>query len=82
MVRLEAHMLLENKDDWFVVKNNDELKECFKSNSKKILNKNAFVEIDQDDYEDIKTFLTKYHILSDNDFNIESEESKKIKNKD
>ena len=82
LVRLEAHMLLENKDDWFVVKNNDELKECFKSNSKKILNKNAFVEIDQDDYEDIKTFLTKYHILSDNDFNIESEESKKIKNKD
>jgi hypothetical protein len=72
LVRLEAHMLLENKDPWFVVKNNDELKECFKSKSKKILNKNAFVEIKQEDYDDIKKFLDKYHSLSDNDFALES----------
>ncbi len=74
LVRLEAHMLLENKDDWFVVKNNDELKECFKSNSKKILNKNAFVEIDQDDYVEIKSFLKEYSKLYDNDFIIDSNE--------
>jgi hypothetical protein len=72
LVRLEAHMLLENKKPWFVVKNNGELKECFKSKSKKILNKNAFVEIKQEDYDDIKKFLDKYHILSDNDFALES----------
>ena len=79
LVRLEAHMLLENKDPWFVVKNNDELKECFKSKSKKILNKNAFVEIKQEDYDDIKKFLDKYHSLSDNDFALES--NKKEENK-
>lgn len=79
LVRLEAHMLLENKKPWFVVKNNGELKECFKSKSKKILNKNAFVEIKQEDYDDIKKFLDKYHILSDNDFALESNKKDETK---
>ena len=79
LVRLEAHMLLENKEPWFVVKNNDELKECFKSKSKKILNKNAFVEIKQEDYDDIKKFLDKYHNLSDNDFVLESDKKDETK---
>ena len=61
-------MLLENKKPWFVVKDNEELEDCFKSKSKKILNKNAFVEIKQEDYNDIKKFLDKYHNLSDNDW--------------
>ena len=73
LVRLEAHMLLENKKPWFVVKDNDELEDCFKSKSKKILNKNAFVEIKPEDYDDIKKFLDKYHILSDNDFVLETD---------
>ena len=73
LVRLEAHMLLENKKPWFVAKDNDELKACFKSKSKEILNKNAFVEIKQEDYDDIKKFLDKYHILSDNDFVLETD---------
>ena len=34
------------------------------------------MEISQEDYEDIKTFLTKYHSLSDNDFLIENEEKR------
>lgn len=79
LVRLEAHMLLENKKPWFVVKDNEELEDCFKSKSKKILNKNAFVEIKQEDYNDIKKFLDKYHNLSDNDFLLEYD--KKYENK-
>ena len=79
LVRLEAHMLLENKEPWFVVKDNEELENCFKSKSKKILNKNAFVEIKQEDYNDIKKFLDKYHNLSDNDFLLEYD--KKYENK-
>ena len=72
-------MLLDKKEPWFVVENNKELfgLNCFKTNSRKILNKTAFVEISQEDYEDIKTFLTKYHSLSDNDFLIENEEKPK-----
>ena len=73
LVRLEAHMLLEKKDPWFIVENNDELKDCFIPTSNEILNKNAFVEIREEDYEDIKNFLTKYHSLSDNDFIIDNE---------
>lgn len=81
LVRLEAHMLLDKKEPWFVVENNKELfgLNCFKTNSRKILNKTAFVEISQEDYEDIKIFLTKYHSLSDNDFLIENEEKPKRK---
>lgn len=77
LVRLEAHMLLEKKDPFFVVKDNNELKDCFNVDSDKILNTNAFVEIREEDFEDIKKFLTKYRNLSDNDFNIESEEKDK-----
>ena len=81
LVRLEAHMLLEKHDkSWFVVENNDELLQYFKPKSKKILNKNAFVEMSQDDYEKIEPFLTKYHIFSDSDFDIETE-TKKEENK-
>lgn len=81
LVRLEAHMLLEQQDkSWFVVENNDELLQYFKPKSKKILNKNAFVEMSQDDYEKIEPFLTKYHIFSDSDFDIETE-TKKEENK-
>ena len=77
LVRLEAHMLLEKQDkSWFVVENNDELLQYFKPKSKKILNKNAFVEMSQDDYEKIEPFLTKYHIFSDSDFDIETETKK------
>ena len=68
---LETHMLLkEPEKSWFVIKNNEGLKDCFDTDSKKIVNKHAFVEISDDDFSDIKTFLTKYHSLSDNDFNI------------
>ena len=70
LVRLEAHMLLKSQDPFFVVENNDELKDCFTDN---MSNRNAFVEIKEEDFGDIKTFLTKYRNLSDNDFNIESD---------
>lgn len=73
LVRLEAHMLLKSQDPFFVVKNNDELKDCFTDN---MSNRNAFVEIKEEDFEDIKTFLTKYRNLSNNDFIIESNEKK------
>ena len=84
LIRLEAHMLLEKKDSWFVVENNEDLftNNCFKKNSRKIINKSAFVEISQDDYNDINTFLKNYHSLSDNDFLIETEDDKNKKKKD
>jgi hypothetical protein len=71
LVRLEAHMLLDKQKPWFVVKDNDVLKTCFDLGSDEIKNQNAFVEIDEDDYEDIQKFLTRLHELSDNDFNLE-----------
>ena len=77
LVRLEAHMLLENRDPWFVVENNDTLKECFKADTDKIQNKNAFVEINVEDYDDIKSFLSKYHILAEKDFDTSSESDAK-----
>ena len=64
-------MLLKNKKSWFVVENNSKLRKCFVPYSEKILNKNAFVEINEEDYTDVKNFLTKFHALSDNDFNLE-----------
>ena len=80
LVRLEAHMLLEKQDkSWFVVENNDELLQYFKPKSKKILNKNAFVEMSQEDYDKIEPFLTKYHMFSDSDFDIETETKKEDK---
>ena len=70
LVRLEMHMLLNNKKPWFVVKNNEELfdLDCFETDAESIVNKNAFVEISSEDYDDIKSFLTKFHTLYDNDF--------------
>ena len=76
LIRLEAHMLLDiKKDAWFVVKDKDQLFElkCFKKDSRIIPNKSAFVEISQDDYDDIKNFLNRFHELSNNDFNINTE---------
>ena len=66
-------MLLKQKDPWFVAKNNSELLSSFDKKTEKIVNENAFVEIIEDDYQDIKSFLTKLHDLSNNDFIIESE---------
>ena len=69
-------MLLDiKKDAWFVVKDKDQLFElkCFKKDSRIIPNKSAFVEISQDDYDDIKNFLNRFHELSNNDFNINTE---------
>ena len=76
LVRLEAHMLLVKKNHWFKPNNNKELKNCFEPDSDIILNKRAFVEIDKDDYENIKEFLDKLHTLSDNDFNEIEDDSK------
>ena len=73
LVRLEAHMLLKQKDPLFVAKNNSELLSSFDKKAEKIINENAFVEIIEDDYQDIKEFLTKLHDLSNNDFMIETE---------
>ena len=60
LVGLGTHMLLQNKDPWFVVKNNTELiekEQCFNKDSDEIVNKNAFIEISQDGCKDIKKFL-------------------------
>ena len=76
LVRLEAHMLLDKQKPWFVVKDNEVLKNCFKPKKTEIQNKNAFVEIEEEDYEDIQRFLTRLHELSDNDFNLEEKEEK------
>ena len=81
LIRLEAHMLLEKRDPWFVVKNNDELKDCFKADADKIQNKNAFVKILQDDYEGIQKFLTRYHELAEKDFDTSSESDNKKEEK-
>ena len=81
LVRLEAHMLLENKDPWFVVENNDALKDCFKVDADKIQNKNAFVEINAEDYDDIKSFLSKYHTFAEKDFDTSSESDNKKEEK-
>jgi hypothetical protein len=79
LVRLEAHMLLKNKDPWFVPKTNKVLKDCFDIKPKidKIPNRHAFVEISSDDYDVIKKFLDNYHKLAENDFIIESEDKEK-----
>lgn len=74
LVRLEAHMLLDKQESWFVVKDNEVLKDCFDLDSDEIKNQNAFVEIEEDDYEDIQKFLTRLHELSNNDFNLEEKE--------
>jgi hypothetical protein len=81
LVRLEAHMLLKNQKPYFVVKNDKRLLKCFDTTSNKIVNKNAFVEIRQEDYEKIEKFLLDYDDLRKNDFNIKSEENQKEENK-
>ena len=71
LVRLDAHMLLEKKEPWFVAENNDDLfnSGCFKiKGARKIVNKHAFVEISKDDYDTVNSFLSEYHKLYDNDF--------------
>lgn len=81
LVRLEAHMILEKRDPWFVVENNDALKDCFKIDADKIQNKNAFVEINAEDYDDIKSFLSKYHTFAEKDFDTTSESDAKKEEK-
>ena len=61
----------------FVVKNDKKLLKCFDKTSNKIINKNAFVEIRQEDYSKIEKFLSEYDDLRKNDFDIKSEENKK-----
>ena len=78
LVRLETHMLLKSKKPWFVAKNNSKLKSCFDTDSDKIQNKTAFVEISPNDYEDIKALLTKFHKSYNNDFS-EPDETKNEK---
>ena len=81
LVRLEAHMLLENRDPWFVVENNDAIKDCFKADADKIQNKNAFVEINAEDYDDIKSFLSKYRIFAESDFDTSSKNNNEDEDK-
>ncbi len=81
LIRLEAHMLLKNKEPWFIVKNNNKLKNCFEPKSDKIINRHAFVEIHPNDVEDIKKFLTKFHELSENDFKESDEKETNDKQK-
>ena len=73
LVRLEAHMLLEKKDPWTIIKNNKKINNYF---TNKMSNRNAFVEIAEEDFEPINKFLKRYHELIENDFNIESETNK------
>jgi hypothetical protein len=76
LVRLEAHMLLKNQKPWFVVKNNKNLYKCFDPTSDKIINKNAFVEIKPEHYEDIEKFLKEYKDLYNKDFKMSESKPK------
>lgn len=73
LVRLEAHMLLEKKDPWTIIENNENISDCF---TNEMSNRNAFVVITEEDFEPINKFLKRYHELIENDFNIESETNK------
>ena len=79
LVRLEAHMLLKNKKDWFMPKNQKKLEKCLEVKSNDILNKRAFVEIKEEDFENIKEFLEKLKILKDNDFHEEDDSKEESK---
>ena len=58
LIRLEAHMLLEEPNKpWFILKNDKEVLKHFNHDTLK--NRNAFVEIKQEDYENIEKFLIK-----------------------
>ena len=71
LVMLEAHMLLKKQDPWFVVKDNQTLfdNDCFNIGADKIENVNAFIEINPDEYSNIKKFLFTLNELKDNDYN-------------
>ena len=76
LVALEAHMLLNPKDSWFVVKDNTELiekEQCFNKDSEKIINSNAFVELSQDEYKKFDEFLKKFGKQYDQDFDPEED---------
>ena len=75
LVRLDAHMLLKENKPWFVAKDNTVLIPCFNKEQDldKIVNRNAFVEIEEEDFEEIQKFLSRLHELSNNDFNINTE---------
>lgn len=76
LVRLEAHMLLKEQDDWFVVKDDNVLSDekCFGDS---FSNKNAFVEISKNEFNDMQKFLSEYKKLSDNDFKPDDETKKR-----
>lgn len=78
LVRLEAHMLLKNQKPWFVVKNNKNLYKCFVE-SDKIINKNAFVEIKPEHYNEIEKFLKEYKDLYNKDFKMSESEPKETR---
>ena len=76
LVILEAHMTLVKQDPFFVIQNNDVLFKngCFGDvTDLKFSNKNAFVEIKKEHYDDIKKFLYRLKELNKSDFNIENE---------
>ena len=79
LVRLEAHMLLKNQKDWFMPENQTELEKCLEVKSNDILNKRAFVEIKEEDFQNIKEFLEKLKILKDNDFHEEDDSKEESK---
>jgi hypothetical protein len=82
LIRLEAHMMLNAPEkSWFVVEDNTELEKHFDKDSEEISNKNAFVKILQDDYEDIQKFLTRYRELAEKDFDTSSESDDKKEEK-
>ena len=65
-------MLLEEQDDWFVIKDDSVLsnEKCFGDS---FSNKNAFVEISKNEFNDMKKFLSEYKKLSENDFKPKNE---------
>ena len=81
LVRLDAHMLLKENKPWFVAKDNTVLIPFFNKEQDldKIVNRNAFVEIEEEDFEGIQKFLSRLHELSNNDFNIDNSEEKEKK---
>ncbi len=82
LVRLEMHMLLESQKPWFVIKNNDKIKDCFNTDDEAgIQNKTAFVEVSSSDYEEMKAFLTKFKNLYNNDFSDPEEKDNKNNDK-
>ncbi len=78
LVMLEAHMLLKKQDPWFVVKDNQTLfdNDCFNIGADKIENVNAFIEINPDEYSNIKKFFFTFNELKDNDYNMREPDNK------